>query len=150
MIELSFALELTALVGRPLVVGTTPRGLRRVVPIVGGSFAGPRLSGRIVPGGADWQFERADGVLEAEARYELETDDGVAISVVNRGLRRAPTAVMRRLAAGEQVDPGEYYFRTTPAFEAPAGPYEWLNGAVFVASGERRPDAVLIRVYEVL
>jgi hypothetical protein len=150
MIELALALELTARVALPLQVGVTPRGRRRVVPILGGEFEGPRLRGRIVPGGADWQFERADGILEAEARYELETDDGTVISVVNRGMRRASLETMRRLAAGEPVDPAEYYFRAVPVFEAPVGQHDWLNAAVFVASGERRPDSVTITVYEVL
>jgi hypothetical protein len=150
VIELVLALEVRALIGQPLQVGATPRGHRRVVPIVGGSFEGPRLRGRIVPGGADWQFERADGVLEAEARYELQTEDGVVVSVVNRGFRRASPDVMRRLAAGELVDPTSYYFRTTPLFEAPAGPHQWLNESVFVGTGERRPDSVSFMFYEVL
>jgi len=150
LIELVFAFELHVLIDRPLPVGSTPRGLRRVVPIAGGSFEGPRLRGRIVPGGADWQWERADGVLEAEARYELEADDGTVISVVNTGVRRGSADVMRRLGAGELVDPTSYYFRTTPRFEAPAGPHDWLNRSIFVASGARRPDSVAIVVYEVL
>jgi hypothetical protein len=149
MPELAFAFELVAQVGSPLQVGQTPRGRRRVVPILGGSFSGPRLRGRVLPG-ADWQFERGDGVLEAEARYELQLDDGTVVSVVNRGIRRAPAEVMQRLAAGEPVEPESYYFRTTPSFEAPAGPHEWLNGSLFLASGERRPDTVLLRVFEVL
>jgi hypothetical protein len=136
-------------VAQPLQVGATPRGRRRVVPILGGSFEGPRLRGKVLPG-ADWQFERSDGVLEAEARYELQTDDGVIVSVVNRGFRRASPDVMRRLAALELVDPASYYFRTTPLFEAPAGPHAWLNESVFVGTGERRPDSVSFTFYEVL
>jgi hypothetical protein len=149
VIELELAFELRAEIAAPLQVGRTPEGLRRVVPITGGIVEGPRLRGRILPGGADRQFERADGVLEAEARYELELQDGTLVSVVNRGLRRAAPEVMRRLAAGELVDPDEYYFRTTPSFRAPAGPHDWLNRSLFVAAGVRRPDSVSIVVYEV-
>jgi len=150
MTELSLAFEVRAQIAAALQVGQTPLGWQRVVPITGGSVDGPRLRGRVVPGGADWQFERADGVLEAEARYELELVDGTLVSVLNRGLRRAAPEVMRRLAAGELVDPAEYYFRTTPTFRAPAGPHEWLNRSVFVGTGRRRPDSVSVSVYEVL
>jgi len=150
MVELAFAFAVQVAVGPALQVGPTPEGLRRVVPILGGTLEGPRLRGRVLPGGADWQFERPDGVLEAEARYELELEDGTLVSVVNRGLRRAAPEVMRLLAAGELVDPGEYYFRTTPTFRAPLGPHDWLNRSLFVGAGERRPDSVSIRVYELL
>lgn len=150
MPELELVCELAVQIDPPLQVGRTPRGLRRVVRILGGTVEGPRLRGRVLPGGADWQFERADGVLEAEARYELELEDGTVVSVVNRGLRRASAEVMTKIAAGELVDPASYYFRTAPAFEAPEGPHAWLNGSLFVGEGERRPDAVLLRVYEVL
>jgi Protein of unknown function (DUF3237) len=148
--ELALAFEIVAELAPPVQVGQTPRGLRRVVPIIGGSVEGERVHGRILPGGADWQFERADGVLEAEAHYELELEDGTIVSVVNRGMRRASAEVMARLRAGEIVDASQYYFRTTPAFEAPDGPHDWLNRSVFVADGERLPDAVRLRVYEVL
>jgi hypothetical protein len=89
-------------------------------------------------------------VLEAEARYELAVDDGTVVSVLNRGLRRASPEVMRALAAGELVGPTDYYFRTSPVFEAPTGQHDWLNRSLFVATGERRPDSVTIRVYEVV
>jgi hypothetical protein len=132
-----------------LDIGNTPHGHRRIINILGGAFSGPRLSGRILPGGADWQVVRGDGIVEVDARYSLETDDGALIYIRNWGLRRGPPAVIARLAAGEAVDPGEYYFRTTPVFETGAAQYAWLNGIVAVAVGERRADAVIITAYEV-
>ncbi|TSA14292.1 MAG: DUF3237 domain-containing protein [Betaproteobacteria bacterium] len=133
----------------PLDLGQTPGGRRRIVKILGGAFSGARMSGRVLPGGADWQIVRSDGILEVEARYTLETDDGALISITNRGLRHGPAEVMRRLGAGEAVDPAEYYFRTTPVFETGAPGYAWLNGIIAVAVGERRADAVIITAYEV-
>jgi len=103
----------------------------------------------VLPGGADWQIIRRDGVAEVEARYTLKTDDGALIYIWNRGVRHGPEEVIRRLAAGEAVGPDEYYFRTTPVFETGASAYQWLNGLVCVAAGERRPDAVVITVYQV-
>ena len=136
-------------IGAPLDVGKTPHGQRRVINISGGVFSGPRLSGRILPGGADWQVVRSDGIVEVDARYTLETDDGALIYITNWGLRHGPPDVISRLGAGEKVDPGEYYFRTTPVFETGAAEYAWLNGIISVAVGERRAEAVIITAYEV-
>jgi hypothetical protein len=132
-----------------LDLGNTPHGQRRIIDITGGAFSGPRLSGRVLPGGADWQVVRSDGIVELDARYTLQTDDGALIYIRNWGLRHGPPEVIRRLAAGEKVDASEYYFRTTPVFETAAAKYAWMNGIVCVAVGERRADAVIITAYEV-
>jgi hypothetical protein len=147
--ELDLLLEVRANLAAPIVVGAVPEGARRVVPITGGTFVGPRLRGTLLPGGADWQYLRSDGVMIVEAQYLLRTDDGVIIQVNNRGMRHGPEAVMRRLGAGESVDPAEYYFRATPRLSAPAGRYEWLNRRMFLCSGARYPDAVMLWFYEV-
>jgi hypothetical protein len=126
-----------------------PLGRRRIIPITGGTFRGERLSGRVLPGGADWQVIRADGVAELDARYTLETDDKALIYVRNFGYRHGPADVIRRLVAGEAVDPSLYYMRTTPRFETGAEPYRWLNGLICVATGARRKAAVELDVYEV-
>jgi hypothetical protein len=144
-----YVCELEARLAAPVLIGATPAGLRRMVPIVGGRFAGPRLNGTGLPGGADWQYQRSDGVWVLEAIYLLRTDDGVTIQVRNHGLRHGPPAVMQRLAAGEPVDGSEYYFRATPSFDAPAGPYEWLNRGIFVCTGLRYPDAVKLWLWRV-
>ena len=136
-------------VGAPMVVGSTPYGQRRIIPIKGGAFAGPRLSGKILPGGADWQVIRPDGAAELEARYTLQTDDGALIYVLNQGIRSGSKEVMERLTRGEKVHPSEYYFRTRPVFETGTPKYQWLHNIVAVATGERLPEEVLITVYEV-
>jgi len=130
-------------------LGDTPQGRRRIIPITGGSFRGERLSGRVLAGGADWQLIRPDGVAQLEARYTLETDDGVLIYVRNDGYRHGPAEVMRKLAAGTPVDPSTYYMRTTPRFETADARYAWLNGIVCVATGARRAAAVELDVFEV-
>jgi len=147
--ELEFAF-ITHVDVAPIVdFGETPRGHRRVVPILGGTFEGPRLRGEVLPG-ADWQVVRPDGVLELEARYALKTDDGALISMVNRCLRRASPEVMARLNAGEPVDPSEVYFRTTPTFETSSSRYAWLMDSIFLGSGERQAARVVINFWEVL
>ena len=131
-------------------VGEAPHGRRRIIPITGGQVHGERLSGRVLPGGADWQVVRADGVADLDARYTIETADGALVYVSNHGLRHGPPEVLRRLAAGEPVDPGSYYMRTTPWFETGDPRYAWLNRMVCVANGVRRPAAVELEVFEIL
>jgi len=133
----------------PQELGAAPLGRRRIIPITGGRFRGERLSGRVLPGGADWQIVRGDGVSQLEARYTLETDDGALVYVRNVGLRHGPPEVLAKLAAGEPVDPLLYYMRTTPAFETGAAKYQWLNRVVCIATGARLADAVELDVFEV-
>lgn len=133
-----------------LVVGETPHGTRRIIPITGGTFEGPNLKGTIINGGADWQIVRKDGVAELSALYTLKTEDGTLIYVKNTGVRVATPEVAQRIAKGEKVSPSEYYFRAIPVFETPPGKYEWLTKSIFVSTGVRNPDHVLITVYRVL
>ena len=130
-------------------IGTTPLGRRRVIPIVGGSCMGDRLAGEILPGGADWQLVRPDGVALLDARYTLRTEDGALIYVNNQGVRSGPPDVLAQLARGEAVDPARYYFRTTPRFETGAAQYAWLNDLIVVASGMRQREVVVLDFYAV-
>ena len=130
-------------------LGDTPLGRRRIIGITGGKFAGARLSGRVLPGGADWQLVRSDGVAFLDARYTLETDDGAQIYVNNRGYRHGPNDVIERIAHGEDVDPALYYMRATPWFETSAPRYAWLNRTICVATGARRRAAVELDIFEV-
>jgi hypothetical protein len=134
----------------PQELGETPQGRRRIICITGGRFTGERLSGRVLPGGADWQVVRPDGVADLDARYTLETDDGALIYVRNHGLRHGPPEVLRQLAAGEPVDPSRYYMRTTPLLETGDARYAWLNRIVCIATGARRAAAVELEVFQVL
>ena len=147
---LEFAFEVRAEVADPTVVGQMPNGLRRIIDITGGTFEGPGIKGRVVPGGADWQIIREDGFTEVDARYTLETEDGELIYVSNLGIRHAPPDVMRRLNAGETVDQSQIYFRAVPKFEAAAPELEWLMRSIFVATGERYPNGVIIRFWRLL
>lgn len=142
-----FRAEIT--LAAPQELGETPQGRRRIIGITGGRFAGDRLSGRVLAGGADWQVIRPDGVADLDARYTMETSDGALIYVRNRGYRHGPPDTIRRLAAGETVDPSLYYMRTTPRFETGDARYAWLNRIVCVATGARRTDAVELEVFEV-
>jgi hypothetical protein len=146
-----FAFEARVTVATPQIVGQSSRGLRRVVPITGGTFEGPRIRGRVVPGGADWQVVHPDGVLSVEAKYTLEASDGALIMVTNRGMRHGPPEVIEKLTRGEAVDPSQYYFRTVAEFEvALESAHAWLNRAMFIGVAERLPGAAIVRFHEVL
>jgi hypothetical protein len=142
-----FVAELDAAVATPLTIGRGALGERRIVPILGGRIAGPRLSGEVMPGGADYQLIRDDGVAEIEARYTLKLDDGALVYVVNRGLRHAAPDDMAKLLCGEFVPPERVYFRTAPAFETAAPQHAWLMRSLFLGLGERRPDSVRVRIF---
>jgi hypothetical protein len=150
MLRLEPLFRATITLAPPQELGDAPLGRRRIIPITGGRIEGARLNGRVLPGGADWQIVRADGVADLDARYTVESDDGALIYVSNRGLRHGPPEVLGQLARGEDVDPARYYMRTQPWFETGDARYAWLNRTICVGSGVRRPDAVEIEFYEVL
>jgi hypothetical protein len=147
---LEFVYEAGGDLEAPRQIGETYDGARRIIPIVAGGYVkGPLISGRLMGNSADWQVTRPDGVTVADAIYAIETDDGALIQIRNKGLRHGPPEVMARLAAGEEIDPAEYYFRTVPEFIAPNGPYEWLNKSIFVCAGARYASAIKLFVWRV-
>ena len=145
-----FLMRLEADVGEPSSMGVGPLGERRIVPINGGSFAGPRIRGDILPGGNDWQIVRADGVIELDARYALREQRGGSIRVVSQGYRHGAPEVLAAIARGEDVEPARYYFRTAMRFETGAPGLAWLNGMLAVACAERKARRVLIDAYLIL
>lgn len=136
-------------VAAPQLIGAVLAGERRIIPITGGRFEGPRMRGEILAGGADWQIVAADGTALLEARYTLRTDDGALIYVRNIGVRHGPPEVLAAIARGELIDPSKYYFRAVPAFETGAPKYAWLNRLLAVSSGVRTKEEVLLDFYEV-
>jgi hypothetical protein len=146
---LSLITELSAKVGPPIDVGTTPQGVRRIVPILGGELSGPRLNGKVIPGGSDYQIWRSDGITEIHARYVIETSAGARVYVEATGLRRGSPEAMERLFRGEPVDQASIYFRTVPRFETSAPDLAWLMRGIFLCAGARYPDRAVLRFFEV-
>ncbi len=145
-----FLFTLTGTVGPPIELGSTPLGLRRIFPITGGTFEGPRLRGTLIRGGTDYMLVRSDAVILPDARFVLETEDGHLILVSYGGFRHGPPEVLDRLARGEPVDPSEYYFRIAPRFETGSDKYAWLNRILAVGTGYRLPAGPVYDVYEIL
>ena len=148
--KLELAFEIRAQVGKPDEVGAVPGGTRRVIPILGGTFTGPQVKGKILPGGTDHQLLQPDGFTQLEARYVLQTDQGEMIYVTNRGMRHGPADVLKRLNAGERVDPNLIYFRTAATLETPSPRLQWMSRSIFVCVGERYPNEVVVRFYRVM
>jgi hypothetical protein len=148
--QLEFIFAAHVAVDQPLDLGDVGKGGRRIVPIAGGEFSGPNIRGTVLPGGADWQVIRTDGVAELEARYTLRTDDGALIYVRNLAYRHGPPEVIAGLAAGRPVDPASYYFRGATFFETSDARYAWIAKNIVICSGEREPARVKMKFYTVL
>ena len=131
-------------------LGNTPYGERRIINILGGAVEGEKLKGKVLPGGADWQIVRADGVVHLTARYTVETETGAQILVNSEGYRHGPPEVMARLARDETVDRSLYYFRAFMRFETADPQAAWLNRILAVGYGARENRAVRLDVHEVL
>jgi hypothetical protein len=149
-IRTTHLMTLALAVGAVQAVGATPAGTRRIGLVAGGTFQGERLRGTVLPGGADWIVVRPDGATTLDVRLVLETDDKALIGMTYRGMRHGPAAVMDRVNRGETVDPSEYYFRTSVAFETAAARYDWLNRIVAIGTGRRPPEGPVYEIFEVL
>jgi hypothetical protein len=134
-------------VGKPIEVGRTPRGLRRMIPITGGEARGDGWTAKVLPGGADYQLVIGDTLAELQAHYVLQMDSGELVYVRNQAIRSAPADVTARLVRGEAVDPSLVYFRCHPSLETGAGKFAWVNERLFVGSGVRKPDRVEMKFF---
>ncbi|GAA3666947.1 DUF3237 domain-containing protein [Arthrobacter ginkgonis] len=143
---LSYLATVKVEVSRPIEVGDTPDGFRRIVPITGGSVEGPELRGTVLPVGADFQLLKSDTLTELEAKYVIETDEGEKIYVSNFGIRAGSAEDIAALVRGESVDPQRIYFRCVPRMVS-EGRWAWLGSRILVGSGVRHPDAVHLDFY---
>ncbi len=140
--------RLEAALGEPLDLGDVSQGHRRIIPLTGGTFAGPELNGKLLPGvSADWQIVLEDGTTLGDIRYTLQTDDGALLYVQSRGVRHGSAEVLARLGRGDDVDASEYTFRTSTQIETASRDFDWLNKGVFISVGGRRQGGVIYETY---
>src|ERR1700675_4578309 len=144
-----YVFTITVTIGSVTSAGDVGHGVRRIIPITGGEVRGD-ISGKVCAFGADFQIIRPNELIELEAKYAFETDDGAVVYVENKGIRLGPVELLQRLKRGEPIDPGLIYFRTVPKFETGAEKYRWLMQNLFIGSGARHPDRVEIDVHQVL
>ncbi|NBS09190.1 MAG: DUF3237 domain-containing protein [Betaproteobacteria bacterium] len=143
--------DLAVTIGAAVEVGMTPAGLRRMIPITGGTVTGPQLNGRLLPGGADFQLILSNGTqANLDARYVIELDDGARVFVQNTALRVASVENSLRIMRGQAVDPQAVYFRCQPRLEATSAHWAWLNECQFIGTGQRTPDGVFLSFYKVI
>ncbi|MHC6153945.1 DUF3237 domain-containing protein [Bradyrhizobium elkanii] len=149
-LETRYVFTITARIAEVTSAGDIGTGVRRIIPIIGGEVRGEKVNGKVLAFGADFQIIRPDELIELEAKYAFETDDGAVVYVENKGIRFGPGELLQKLKRGEPVDPKLIYFRTVPKFETGAENYRWLMQHIFVGSAARHVDRVVIDVHQVL
>jgi hypothetical protein len=149
-LQTRYVFTITAHIGSVTSAGDIGTGVRRIVPITGGEVKGKDVNGKVCPFGADFRIIRPNELIELEAKYAFQTDDGAVIYVENRGICFGPLELVQRLNRGEAVDPRLIYFRTVPKFETGAEKYRWLMESLFIGSAARHADRVVIDVHQVL
>jgi hypothetical protein len=150
VLDTRYVFTITAKIAEVISAGETGYGIRRIIPIIGGEVRGEKVNGKVLSGGADFQIIRPNELIDLEAKYAFETDDGAVVYVENKGIRFGPVEMLQKLKRGEPVDPSLIYFRTAPRFETGAEKYRWLMESLFVASAARHPDRVVVEVHQVL
>jgi hypothetical protein len=148
-LKTKYVFTITARIAEVTSAGDVGHGVRRIIPIVGGEVRG-QINGTVCPFGADFQIIRPNELIELEAKYALQTDDGAIVYVENKGIRFGPVDLLKKLKRGEPVDPKLIYCRTSPKFETGHEKYRWLMENLFVASVARHADCVVIDVHQVL
>jgi len=149
--QLEHVCDLAVTISAPIEVGLTPAGLRRMIPITGGTVTGPKINGKVLAGGADFQLILEGGTqAHLDARYVMELDDGTRVFVQNTALRVASLENSQRIMNGQPVNPDEVYFRCQPKLEATAAHWAWLSESQFIGMGRRAPDGVFLSFYRVL
>ena len=150
VLETKYVFTITAKIAEVTTAGDIGSGVRRIIPIVGGEVKGEGINGKVLPFGADFQIIRPNELIELEAKYAFETDDGAVVYVENKGMRFGPVELLQKLKRGEPVDPKLIYFRTVPRFETGHEKYRWLMEKIFIGSAARHADRVVIDVHQVL
>ena len=142
--------DLAVTIAAPVEVGHTPAGLRRMIPITGGTVTGPRVNGKVLAGGADFQLILGGGTqAHLDARYVIELGDGSRVFVQNTALRVASLENSQRIMNGQPVNPDEVYFRCQPKLEATTPEWAWLSESQFIGVGRRAPGGVFMSFYRV-
>jgi hypothetical protein len=150
VLQTKYVFTITANIGAVTTAGDIGHGVRRIIPIIGGEVRGEKVNGKVLAFGADFQIIRPNELIELEAKYAFETDDGATVYVENKGIRFGPVDLLQKLKRGEPVDPTLIYFRTVPKFETGHANYRWLMENLFVASAARHADRVVIDVHQLL
>lgn len=153
-IDTEFLFEAHIPLAAPMHVGQTPEGYRMIVNVAGGTFAGPRLRGDVIPmSGADWSRIRADGAGALDVRMCLRTDDDALLYVHWHGLMVADPEhldyALDFAKADDIAGSSRYYFRTCPQFETAAPQYAWLNKIIAVSTSRTGGGGVIHRVFAI-
>src|ERR1700744_500388 len=149
-LQTKYVFTITAHIAGVTTAGDIGTGIARYIPITGGEVRGEGINGKVCPFGADFQIIRPNELIELEAKYAFETDDGAVVYVENKGMRFGPVDLLQKLKLGEPVDPKLIYFRTLPKFETGHEKYRWLMQHIFVPSPAPHAGRFVMAVHMVL
>lgn len=147
--KLTHVFSIFADIATPRNAGPSPLGARLHIPITGGRVDGPKLKGRVLPGGSDWPVIMPDGNSQIDAHYSIELDDGTLIYVHNKGMRISSQDALSRVREGEELPSEEFYMFAAPVFDAPNGVHQWLRERIFVSKIKPSTESVIVDVYVV-
>ena len=133
-----------------ILLATLPYGKRIIANVDGGHFEEPNIKETVQPPAGDWLLIQADNSVQLDVRVSLVTDDNTLIYMSYQGLRVDQQSLLDQLAAGEDVDPREYYMRTICKFEAADGKYDWLNPLLAAVTGQRFSDLIVYDNYQII
>jgi len=149
-IGLDYLFTITLFAPKLDLVGDTPLGKRIIANVDGGKFEGPKIKGTVQAPAGDWLLIRADNSVQLDVRLSLLTDDETLVYMSYHGLRVGKQSVLDRLAAGDHVNPSEYYMRISCKFETEDGSYGWLNNLLAIGTGQRFPDSVVYDIHQII
>jgi len=144
-----FTMKLEVDAGKAAQIGATPGGRRTIAPVVGGTFEGERLSGTVLPGGADWVLFRSDGTMLIDVRLTLQTNDGALIYLSYEGRFLGEPGALAALAQGKALDPESFSLVTVARFECGHEHYDWLNTVIAVGTGQQSGFNPVYTIYEI-
>ncbi|MEO0608536.1 MAG: DUF3237 domain-containing protein [Pseudomonadota bacterium] len=153
-LDLEFLFEARVQLDAPIMVGPTPEGTRMIVNVLGGTFEGPNIRGRVMPNtGADWARLRSDGSGALDVRFCLETEDQAILYAHWHGIMMyRPEDQAYAMDFAKPDDPAgadRYYFRTAPRFETAHADYAWLNHTLCVSKSRTGDGGVIHRIFAV-
>ncbi|MEM9122419.1 MAG: DUF3237 domain-containing protein [Pseudomonadota bacterium] len=146
-LETRWLMSLQGTIPEPAIVSPT----LMVFNVLEAHIDSPRLKATVLSPSGDWIRIQHNGNWKLDVRLLMKADDGSTIFTHYNGVLRMDPGLGERIAAGEEIDGSEIYFRSAPYFETTSEKYGWLNDIVAIGKIRRFGGGnVVYDVFEVL